>query len=992
MKLITSFLLLLFLPIISLAQQGYDPSLMESKIEELWEDFYSEDYAEVLIACESLIPLIEVEIDVKNLSDIKSLQASTLRQLGKIDLSLELHQEVLRLRKSKKGYGPFSKEVGSTYLNIGNCLVELEDFDEAIFYFQKANELFERNNPNHIKALNGLGECYRRKKQFNISERYFKRAQRIAENYLPFIDPLRMQVQAYYFNLLFESGKRNLAIEKLETLIQNQKIFPEKSTIDLIINLTTLCGFLTQTGDYQKAIAKGKEALQTIDKEDIKNPFLIINTLQNLGNAFRDSGEFELAKQHYSTAIELTKLNSEEQNNILMEMAILARFQGNWLESEQYSEQVLGFYERQEKLNKIKWALALESLANSYFEQGKGGMSITYFEAAIRYFSEALDVFEKVSGREETVAKISNKIGLCHLELNQLKAAKSYFQKAHTLIPKENIGLKLITLQHLASLKKIENDFEEALNLLNQCLNLLGEDESKNPYEQIQIYTTFAAIWTEQSKQSKKREDWEQVIFYSQKAIQLLEKLKGNFEILTSEIDLNHLFYDVYNYQIDALLFLHEINPKGGFDRQAFQQTEYYKGTLLRKLVPERSPTDSDVVTISDIQNKLKVDQTFIEFQWANERIYLFLINQKEYLVHSISYPDSIKNRTLSLFNECSIRPDLGGSKQLSRDEQLVNQSVFLYNKIIRPVESKLNKNILVVPDTWLFFLPFDALIIQPAKDASRFRSHKYLFQSHAISYSFSGKEFLKSDGEKKRNFKKTFLAIGPNFKNHRELKFLEFNDDEALLTSEIMKGDVWLDSMALERHFKINASDYQIILLATHGVLKQEQPDSSFIAFTAIDRKKSEGYLTIPEIRELNLNAELIVLSACRTLDGLPYRGEGLLGIGHSFFQAGVPSLVASLWNVDDEQTPNLMGSFFKNLKSKQPKSIALQNAKLDYLTSSFDQKSHPFYWSGFMAFGDIAPLSFSNFGWIWLLGFVVAIALVLYIRKQKNNNHQEV
>ncbi|MFP5285460.1 MAG: CHAT domain-containing protein, partial [Thermoanaerobaculia bacterium] len=111
-------------------------------------------------------------------------------------------------------------------------------------------------------------------------------------------------------------------------------------------------------------------------------------------------------------------------------------------------------------------------------------------------------------------------------------------------------------------------------------------------------------------------------------------------------------------------------------------------------------------------------------------------------------------------------------------------------------------------------------------------------------------------------------------------------------------------------------------------------------------------GWLTAKEVRELDLETDVVVLSACRTGLGRQVRGEGLVGLSYSFLAAGASSVVASLWNVDDRATAALMGRFHRELLGGRPPAEALRAAQLHLRDET--RWSAPYYWGGFVLQGD--------------------------------------
>ena len=116
------------------------------------------------------------------------------------------------------------------------------------------------------------------------------------------------------------------------------------------------------------------------------------------------------------------------------------------------------------------------------------------------------------------------------------------------------------------------------------------------------------------------------------------------------------------------------------------------------------------------------------------------------------------------------------------------------------------------------------------------------------------------------------------------------------------------------------------------------------------------DGLVEGREIADLKLNAEMVVLSACETARGREIDGEGIVGLAWSFAAAGVPTVVASSWKIDSQNTADLMIDYYNSLngKSKLSKAAALQKAAINKIRN--EKTSAPFYWAGFSLFGDWA------------------------------------
>jgi len=141
-------------------------------------------------------------------------------------------------------------------------------------------------------------------------------------------------------------------------------------------------------------------------------------------------------------------------------------------------------------------------------------------------------------------------------------------------------------------------------------------------------------------------------------------------------------------------------------------------------------------------------------------------------------------------------------------------------------------------------------------------------------------------------------------------------------------------------------------------------------------------------EIALLDLKSDLVVLSACETGYGKFQQGEGVMSLARSFMYAGTPSLIVSLWQVNDNATAIIMKLFYQNILEGMPKDKALSAAKLTYLDRAEGIVLHPAFWSAFIQLGDRSPIAIQvhqplYYRWYFWLSFIFIITLVGYRRK---------
>lgn len=166
-------------------------------------------------------------------------------------------------------------------------------------------------------------------------------------------------------------------------------------------------------------------------------------------------------------------------------------------------------------------------------------------------------------------------------------------------------------------------------------------------------------------------------------------------------------------------------------------------------------------------------------------------------------------------------------------------------------------------------------------------------------------------------------------------------------------RSKIYLNDNASEQTLKsIDLSQHRFIHFATHGVVNKSVPELSGIILAQNTAGGEDGILHLSEVYNLDLDADLVVLSACQTGTGKMAKGEGLMSLTRGFMYAGADALLASYWQVADGSTNWLMVSFYEYLLSGLSKSEALQNAKMD-LIDSYPQFAQPYYWASFVLIG---------------------------------------
>ncbi len=315
----------------------------------------------------------------------------------------------------------------------------------------------------------------------------------------------------------------------------------------------------------------------------------------------------------------------------------------------------------------------------------------------------------------------------------------------------------------------------------------------------------------------------------------------------------------------------------------------------------------------------------------------------------------------------------------INNNQEQLNELSTQLGKVIIPKIDEDCTSLIVNPDGILTQLPWELIKIDG----------RYLIEDYDIHYTSNlGFVFPKT----KTNNQKELLAIyTPNYPESNKKfvtrsapVFLEGAQNEARLISNYFTSEIYKDNLS-KTLFKETAPSASLLHLAMHAEINTINSGLNRLLFD--DDSDSDKNLSLEEIYGMKLSANLAVLSACNTGFGNDNDGRGMESFQRAFTFAGVPATVASLWEVPDIATKEIMVGFYENLKKGQTKADALKNAKLNYIENHNGTKlSQPYYWAGFVLYGDDSPVVDSSNTWIWLLSILVLIVLTVFLFKRSN------
>ncbi|MGY3791632.1 CHAT domain-containing protein [Aquimarina sp. 433] len=390
---------------------------------------------------------------------------------------------------------------------------------------------------------------------------------------------------------------------------------------------------------------------------------------------------------------------------------------------------------------------------------------------------------------------------------------------------------------------------------------------------------------------------------------------------------------------------------------------------------------NADVVSLEDISMGLLQNKALISYVATSTDLYVITLEDQRKYFYKV--PLEKKDRDM-ITNFYSLLSNLN-VKELP---DIYAEGYEVYKRILmKPLEKIESKELLIIPDDILNYLPFEALTTSN-------NAADYLIKEYQISYTNSA-TLLREQQNTSKSERNNLVAYAPSFEkagnnisqDRPNFGPLLYNTDEVTQITSFFNGKAIIGNEASLASFSENSETYSMLHFATHAATNDEYPDYSYLAF-ANDDSGENGLLYVKDLYGYNINADLVALSACQTGLGKLEKGEGMLSLARGFSYAGAKSLVNTLWKINDQTTADLMYDFYKNLNKSLPKDQALREAKLTYLKNAEDDLlMHPYYWSGFMISGDTTPLeSSSSFLW-WLLLLFIPVIIVI-IKKVKSSN----
>jgi CHAT domain-containing protein/tetratricopeptide (TPR) repeat protein len=813
-------------------------------------------------------------------------------------------------------------------------------------------------------------------------------------------------------------GKYNKAAEMMEEsrtilkrlLEEDYEFYVE----DYGVILNNLALLYMDMSRYRQAELLFRESLQlkaTIEDRLYDNDITVLN---NLCIALDAQGKFEVAKVYYQQLLSITKsyygAKSEDYAISLRNAASFYVDLGELDYAKKLIHRAIQVSENPERL---------VELARICRREGDT-------KAALQNYEKAILLAEKKYGEKHPrKARIYNLQAELFLELKQFEAAESSLQNAFAANSQSSLARnpKRISFEFL--------DLEDAIETQHSFAKLYQE---KKQYKEAEFFiqsvlALHQKIRTSLNLESDKYHLQQQQLQLTEDAIEIALAQGDDLQAFTyAELNKAAILKDAFQfaqalpsdrlqekrqlekqYQLHKAAYIQADSSKQKQLLSQLNQTEAKLRQLEKELeidFPHIYQKDSFSITfdLKKLQTSLEQETVLLEYFIGQNNCYLFVINQKELECIPLKVkPKDLKKHIIKYHNQLSNFIEIVSKPALAYD-RLTQDAHWLYKELITPAASTLKQHThyLIVPDAGLAQIPFSSFIRHLPKEQKAYADLDFLVKKVNLSYSYSAQFLLNPTNTKKATASMLAIAAayeGPqeanplavrggfSIEDRQKLRPLPSAVAEVEFLANSFEGDFLKGLSSTEAHFKKHAKDYQFIHLAMHGIVDLEQPILSGLVFSDSRDSLEDDFLQAYEIAAMELNADLVVLSACETGHGQLAKGEGIRSLARSFMRAGAASLLVSLWQVNDRVSAELMEEFYVNLRAGQSKALALRNAQLEFLKNNEGNSTHPAFWSSYVLLGDHSALdlkqnTFHYLYWILLALGVGILMVMLYFK----------
>ncbi len=908
--------------------------------------------------------------------------------LGEKQQALEYYHQALPLRRAVGDRGGEA----NTLNNIGMVYSDLGEKQQALDYFNQALPLRRAlgNKGGEAATLNNIGLVYSDLGEKQQALDYFNQA-------LPLTREVGDQgVEAATLNnigmVYSELGEKQQALDYLNQALPLSRVVGDRKTEATI--LTGIGLVYSDLGEKQQALDYFHQALTL--RREVGDRGGEAATLNNIGGLYNSLGEKQQALDYLNEALPLTRVVGDRKTEatILTGIGLVYSDLGEKQQALDYFHQALPILRAVG--DRRTEATTLNNIGGVYNSLGEN-------QQALNYYHQALPLRQAVGDRRGEAITLNN-IGGMYSELGEKQQAlNSYHQALPLTRAVGDRGTEATTLHNLAFLKRRQGDLIAALTDIESAINIIEELRTKIDAQELRqsyfatvqnYYELYINILME-LHQKNPQKGYDALAFHASersRARSLLELLTEAGANIREGVDPQLLQQEQsLQQQLNAIEYQRYQLTQGQFTQAQIDELKAKSQALIKQLnqlqtqIRVASPKYANLqypqpLNLEQVQQQVLDDDTLLlQYYLGEERSYLWAVTNHS--ITSYILPAQAEIEAVAAPYRAAINMD---------NTTTVAEGLSLSEILITPVVNQLNtQRLLIVGDEILQFIPFAALPIHTQPNTPLLFKHEIVTSSSASLIAIQREQLANRPAAAK----KIALLADPIFASNDprlsqissannppiiddlalaratrslglddaapQLNRLEYSRLEAEKIAELVPENERLKAVDFDASLNLatdqNLSQYQIIHLATHGLIDPVNPELSGVVLSLFNPQGEfdNGFLRLHDIFNLNLPAELVVLSACQTGLGKEVRGEGLVGLTRGFMYAGARRVVVSLWNVNDLATSQLMTRFYQQmLNDNQQPIVALRQAQLEMWNSG--QWQSPYYWGAFTIQGD--------------------------------------
>ena len=873
--------------------------------------------------------------------------------------------------------------ISRTLENIATIHYRKSEYDQSIDYFLQALSISREIGNKDLTQiiLTNLSPVYWVKKDFDKAMETSEEAEKIAEE---LGDEESVAIILGNRSIIF--GERGDYARELEEKQRALTIFQKTGSQQHEANCyQNIGGTYITIGSYGKAQEAYQKSLEIAEK--IGDKPLVGVVLTNMAELHLEMGRYDIALDDVQRSLRVVR-EVGEQREVGAALEILGMIytaQGN------YSAALKTFREALSLGEEIKDETRI---AESQYLIGVMYSKLGDYGQALANYSKALALWES-SDIKPQMGKCYMMIGAAHYSKKEVAQANDAITKSIELL-QETASQDLLwrAIYNKSLIERDAGNIAEAIPLMKQAVDVLDQvraqvflPEQKWMFleDRLDVYEDLVRMLINSQKiadafdyaqRSKARAFLD---LLSESHIDPQQNLSNeNYEqkkrLQAEMMNLNQsIKYEYENEKLDQPAIRKLEKERGRLDDQ-------YRNLLLK--IRQQNPRYAGLqypqpLNLVDAQKLIDKDTVLMEYFVGKKGSFCFVITSDGSKVFSIPAEKQL-NVDIRLITDAIQKPDPVLEATSGTFSQYVTTARTLYKKLLMPAGPALQakRRIIIAPDGMLGYLPFESLLTAEGDFKQiDFSKLSYLGLNYEVQYvpSISVLAAIEqyrqpADENNRRQLiafadplvqtqltKNNSIEIDRSVRDwSSSIKELPYARTEVEEISKLYpKGSTTLligkDATEVNAK-KMDLQDYRIVHFASHGLIDEEHPQFSSLILNSGGNE--DGYLTMREVFDLKLNADLVVLSACKSGLGQRIRGEGVTGLSRSFFGAGASSVLVSLWNVYDRSTSDFMTSFYREMETgKLNKAEALKAARRKMILSK--KYSHPYYWSPFILIG---------------------------------------